>query len=220
MTDEVFYTKYVIRRHSELKSLNPSEHITEMTELLVQFLKQLTMVVGSDVLDEIWDTIDDGGKGKVSFHEFVFWATEYDIDLHTDLETSVQEDDSRNCKRSEFQEGVNIVRKEGKAAEFAGKMLVISWVSKQPGAAGKPCNTSMLTERYQINAVSATPLGEETADLAEAEKRMTSLKDVTGRRQEQLCSCDINSRESREILCEQVASVNRRHAGPPERDRD
>ena len=50
MTDKVYYTKYVIRRLSELESLNLSEHITEMTELMVQFLKQLTMVVESDVL--------------------------------------------------------------------------------------------------------------------------------------------------------------------------
>ena len=62
MTDKVNHTKHVVRRLSELESLNTSEHITEMTELMVQFLKQLTMVVGSDVLDEIWDTIDDGGK--------------------------------------------------------------------------------------------------------------------------------------------------------------
>jgi len=52
-------------------------------------------------------------------------------------------------KENNFQGGVHIIPKE-KAAEFAEKMLGKTLITKQTGAAGKPCNTVMLAERFQI----------------------------------------------------------------------
>jgi succinyl-CoA synthetase beta subunit len=54
-------------------------------------------------------------------------------------------------KENGFQGGVHIIQKS-QAADFAGKMLGNSLVTKQTGAAGKPCNAVMLAERFQIKA--------------------------------------------------------------------
>jgi len=52
-------------------------------------------------------------------------------------------------KENNFQGGVHIIPKD-KVAEFAEKMLGKTLITKQTGAAGKPCNTVMLAERFQI----------------------------------------------------------------------
>jgi len=52
-------------------------------------------------------------------------------------------------KENGFQGGVHIIP-AGKAAEFAEKMLGKTLVTKQTGATGKPCNTVMLCEKFQI----------------------------------------------------------------------
>jgi len=52
-------------------------------------------------------------------------------------------------KENKFQGGVHIIPKE-KAGEFAEKMLGKTLVTKQTGATGKPCNTVLLCERFQI----------------------------------------------------------------------
>ena len=52
-------------------------------------------------------------------------------------------------KENNFQGGVHIIPKD-KAAELAEKMLGKTLITKQTGAAGKPCNTVMLAERFQI----------------------------------------------------------------------
>mmetsp|Transcript_32538 Transcript_32538/g.96836 ORF Transcript_32538/g.96836 Transcript_32538/m.96836 type:complete len:419 (+) Transcript_32538:67-1323(+) len=52
-------------------------------------------------------------------------------------------------KENNFQGGVHIIPKD-KAAEYADKMLGKTLVTKQTGATGKPCNTVMLAERFQI----------------------------------------------------------------------
>jgi len=52
-------------------------------------------------------------------------------------------------KENGFKGGVHIIPK-GQAAEFAEKMLGKTLVTKQTGKAGKPCNTVMLCERFQI----------------------------------------------------------------------
>merc|ERR1711972_656959 len=52
-------------------------------------------------------------------------------------------------KENNFQGGVHIIPKE-QAAEFADKMLGKTLVTKQTGATGKPCNTVMLCEKFDI----------------------------------------------------------------------
>jgi len=52
-------------------------------------------------------------------------------------------------KENNFQGGVHIIKKD-KAAEFAEKMLGKTLVTKQTGAAGKPCNVVMFAEKFQI----------------------------------------------------------------------
>ena len=167
-------------------------------ERLGQFLNQLNMVVDSDGLDEIWGTLDDDGKGKVFFTESVSWATDCDIDLPVGLETAdpkaqrcmecgitdcdctsycSTDDYDRFCKEYGCQGLPHIIQKKSQAAEFAGKVLENSVVTKQTGAAARPCNASMPAERLQINADLATSLDAEKADLAEAEKTVSRLGD-------------------------------------------
>jgi succinyl-CoA synthetase beta subunit len=52
-------------------------------------------------------------------------------------------------KENGFQGGVHIVPKE-KIGEYAEKMLGKTLVTKQTGEKGKPCNTVMLAEKFQI----------------------------------------------------------------------
>lgn len=52
-------------------------------------------------------------------------------------------------KENNFQGGVHIIPK-AKAEEFAEKMLGKTLVTKQTGAAGKPCKTIMFAEKFQI----------------------------------------------------------------------
>jgi len=52
-------------------------------------------------------------------------------------------------KENNFQGGVHIIPKD-KAGEFAEKMLGKTLITKQTGAAGKPCSTVMLAERFEI----------------------------------------------------------------------
>ena len=57
---------YVQHAETVLRPLRPREHG------LGQFLNQLNMIVESDVLDEVWDTIDDDGKGNVLMCLYVY----------------------------------------------------------------------------------------------------------------------------------------------------
>merc|ERR1712150_27052 len=52
-------------------------------------------------------------------------------------------------KENNFQGGVHIIAKD-KAAEYADKMLGKTLITKQTGEKGKPCNTVMLAEKFQI----------------------------------------------------------------------
>jgi len=52
-------------------------------------------------------------------------------------------------KENGFQGGVHVI-KTADVKEVAGKMLGNSLVTKQSGAAGKPCNTLMLAEKFEI----------------------------------------------------------------------
>jgi succinyl-CoA synthetase beta subunit len=52
-------------------------------------------------------------------------------------------------KENSFQGGVHVIKKE-KAVEFAEKMLGKTLITKQTGEAGKPCNTVMLCEKFEI----------------------------------------------------------------------
>lgn len=52
-------------------------------------------------------------------------------------------------KENGFKGGVHIIPKS-KAAEYAEKMLGKTLVTKQTGAAGKPCSTVLLCEKFQI----------------------------------------------------------------------
>jgi len=52
-------------------------------------------------------------------------------------------------KENNFQGGVHIIAKD-KASEFADKMLGKTLITKQTGAAGKPCDTVLLAEKFQI----------------------------------------------------------------------
>jgi succinyl-CoA synthetase beta subunit len=52
-------------------------------------------------------------------------------------------------KENSFQGGVHIIAKD-KAAEYADKMLGKTLITKQTGEKGKPCNTVMLAEKFQI----------------------------------------------------------------------
>jgi len=52
-------------------------------------------------------------------------------------------------KENGFQGGVHIISQD-KAEEYADKMLGKTLVTKQTGAAGKPCSTVMLAEKFQI----------------------------------------------------------------------
>jgi len=52
-------------------------------------------------------------------------------------------------KENNFQGGVHIIP-SAKVSEFADKMLGKTLVTKQTGATGKPCNTVMLCEKFQI----------------------------------------------------------------------
>jgi len=52
-------------------------------------------------------------------------------------------------KENKFQGGVHIIKK-AQAQEFADKMLGKTLITKQTGAAGKPCNTVMFAEKFEI----------------------------------------------------------------------
>lgn len=54
-------------------------------------------------------------------------------------------------KENNFKGGVHIIKKE-QAAEFADKMLGKTLITKQTGAAGKPCQTVLLCEKFQIKS--------------------------------------------------------------------
>jgi succinyl-CoA synthetase beta subunit len=54
-----------------------------------------------------------------------------------------------NFKENGFQGGVHVI-KSADAKDVAGKMLGNHLVTKQSGAAGKPCNTLMLAEKFEI----------------------------------------------------------------------
>jgi len=53
-------------------------------------------------------------------------------------------------KENNFQGGVHIIP-SAKAAEFADKMLGKTLVTKQTGATGKPCDTVLLCEKFEIS---------------------------------------------------------------------
>jgi len=52
-------------------------------------------------------------------------------------------------KENNFQGGVHVIDKS-KTGEYAEKMLGKTLITKQTGAAGKPCNTVLLAEKFQI----------------------------------------------------------------------
>mmetsp|Transcript_26424 Transcript_26424/g.57368 ORF Transcript_26424/g.57368 Transcript_26424/m.57368 type:complete len:419 (-) Transcript_26424:208-1464(-) len=54
-------------------------------------------------------------------------------------------------KENDFQGGVHVIS-SGKAGEYAEKMLGKTLITKQTGAGGKPCNSVMLAEKFEIKS--------------------------------------------------------------------